>query len=117
MNLTVIKDSVIYNGKIYAKGEVIENANEVIGKSLIERGYVEETNEADILTGHLDEAQLQEMSYQDLKRLASQMGLDTTGKKGDLIARISGVEVSTEDDAVIGEDNPSDNLPNTSMPE
>lgn len=121
MNLTVIKDSVIYNGKIYENGETIENANEVIGKSLIERGYVEEINEAEILTGHLDETQLHEMSYQDLKRLAAQMGLDTTGKKDELIARISGVEVNTDADAVTedepSEEETSEGLPNTSMPE
>lgn len=123
MIITVIKDSVIYNGKIYNNGDTIENANEIVAKSLIERGYVKEidADEKELLTGHLDEAQLKEMSYQELKKLAAQMELDTSGKKEDLIARICNTEVSVEKEAVVEEEisgeETTDEMPNTSMPE
>lgn len=114
MNVTVIKDSVIYNGKIYAKDESFE-ANDLIGKSLIERGYVAEVDEAKVLTGHLDKTQLEEMSYNDLKALASQMDLSAKGSKAELIERICGAEVSVDEDAV--DEETTDEMPDTSMPE
>lgn len=123
MKVTVIKktESVIYNGNIYGHGESFE-VDDLIGESLMKRGYVaiavEATDEADVQTGVLDEAQLHEMSYNDVKSLAAQMGLDAKGKKDELIARICAAEVSAnteaEDEA---EDEPSGDLPDTSMPE
>ena len=50
------------------------------------------------ITGHLDEAQLQEMSYADLKALAKDMGIET-GKiksKAGMIAAITAVEVQAD---------------------
>lgn len=121
MNVTVTKknESVIYNGRIYTHGESF-TVDEVIGKSLMERGYVtaEEEDEAELLDGHLDEKQLQEMSYADLKSLAAQMGLDAKGKKEELIARITAA--SAEDDAeaeLESEGDESTELPQTGMPE
>ena len=123
MNVTVIKktESVIYNGKIYGHGETFE-VDDLIGESLMKRGYVaiavETTDEADVQTGVLDESQLQEMSYNDVKRLAAQMGLDAKGKKEDLIARICATEVSANTEAEEeAEDEPCGDLPDTSMPE
>lgn len=122
MRVTVIKDSVIYNGKIIENGKSFD-ANDLIGQSLIERGYVaiagsvEETvDEAKVLTGHLDEAQLRGMSYADLKRLAAQMELDAKGTKEELINRITAEEVDVPEEAVV-EDEISDEMPDTSMPE
>lgn len=127
MKVTVTKqnESVIYNGVIYTHGKSFD-ADEQIAKSLIERGYVEAEeaapdveDEADMQTGYLDAAQLAEMPYPELKRLAAQMGVDATGKKEELIARICAVEVGIEDEAVVEseEDEPAGDLPNTSMPE
>lgn len=46
-------------------------------------------------TAHLDPAQLEEMKVDDLKQLAADMGVDTTGfkKKADYVAAIAAVEV------------------------
>ena len=125
MKVTVIKDkeSVIYNGKIYGKGDSFD-ADDLIAKSLIERGYVsasssEEEGEAVVHTGTLDESQIKEMSYPELKKLAAEMGLDASGKKDELIARICATEIGVEADAVVdpeGEES-SDEMPNTDMPE
>ena len=132
MKVTVIKDSVIYNGVIYKEEQSFE-ACDAIAESLIERGYVKEITEAPIMTGNLDRNQLEEMSYPELKRLASQMGLSANGKKDELIARICAVEVDVEvegdntdddenaaPDENVGDtegDNSNGDLPNTSMPE
>ncbi len=124
MLVTVIKDSVIYNGVIHANGKSFE-ADEKIAKSLIERGYVKPADtegEADLQTGYLDESQLEEMSYPDLKSLAAQMGLDSKGTKKELIKRICATKVEAEGEAVIEEDaapeeESAGDLPNTSMPE
>lgn len=120
MRVTVIKNSVIYKGEIYGIGGSFD-ADELIGKSLIERGYVKETDGAEVIEGTLDEAQLQEMSVKDLKRLAGDMGLDTSGKKDELIARICNekVNVEVEEDEIVDEggNEAADDLPDTSMPE
>ena len=96
-------ESVIYNGVIYKHEDAFE-ADDAIAKSLIERGYVKEVtteaDEAEVKTGYLDKAQLEEMPYPELKRLAAQLGLDATGKKADLIERICGEEVGVEDEAI-----------------
>lgn len=44
---------------------------------------------------HLDKAQLDEMKFDDLKKLAVDMGIDITGikKKADLVDAIAAVEV------------------------
>ena len=114
-------ESVIYNGIIYRNGESFD-VEDVIGKSLMDRGYVSSTapvEEAEMQTGYLDENQVNGLSYPDLKRLAAQMGLDATGKKEELVARICAEEVGIEDDAAVEaeEDEAADDLPNTDMPE
>lgn len=43
--------------------------------------------------GHLDAEQLEAMPYNDLKKLAKEMNLDTTGTKEELIARIAAAEI------------------------
>lgn len=114
MKVTVIKknESVIYNGVIYSKGQSFE-ADDLIGKSLIERGYVEAVGDTETHTTHLDAEQLKGLSYHELKKLASNMGLDSSGKKVDLIARLCAVEVYADfDPAGLYSD-----LPNTNMPD
>lgn len=47
-------------------------------------------------TAHLDTAQLEEMKVDDLKKLATDMGIDTTGfkRKADYVEAIAAVEVT-----------------------
>lgn len=123
MFVKVIKESVIYNKKIYGKDDSFE-INDNIGKSLIERGYVKEVDaeEKDVLTGEVDNSQLNELSYQELKALASQNGLSAKGTKDELIARIresaEAIPEATEPkEEEIADDDISGDLPNTSMPE
>lgn len=46
-------------------------------------------------TAHLDKGQLEEMKFDDLKKLAADMGIDTAGlkKKADLVEAIAAEEV------------------------
>lgn len=119
MNVTVTNknESVIYNGKIYSHGDSFD-VDDLIGKSLAERGYVsctEQMEETDALA---------EMTYAELKKLAAEMGVSASGKKEDLIARIRAAEEAAPeaaddlDDAAPEADNEeAGDLPNTSMPE
>ena len=115
-------ESVIYNSKIYREDDTFE-ADDVVAKSLIERGYVKEVTspdaeaEAEVQTGYLDKSQLEDMSYSSLKRLAAQMGLDATGKKPDLIARISAEEVTVGEETEAEAEETDGDLPNTAMPD
>lgn len=124
MLVKVVKDSIIYQGNIYKTGTTFE-IDDVIAEQLIQDGNVvaysnevkeevaeDSHEEQKTMTGTLDTNQLSEMTYQDLKKLASDMGLSANGTKKELIERISKVEVEvTEEDEVEGE------APNTSMPE
>ena len=68
-------------------------------KAIFDKQETEETEET--VTGHLDPAQLETMSYNELKKLAKDMGLATDGKKEELIERIAAEEVIVEPDAVV----------------
>lgn len=126
MNVIVInkKESVICQGKIRKYGEEFEVDN-IIAQSLIERGYVkeftkiDEEDEAEVMTGYLDTVQLNELSYPELKKLAADMGLDTKGKKEEIIARITAeaVEAVPAEEEAIAEEESSGDLPNTAMPD
>lgn len=124
MLIEIIKEneSVIYQGSIFKKGDVLK-MDDAVAASLMKRGYVaavkaetiavepdaEETAEENQIAGHLDREQLEEMTYQELKKLAADMGLDANGKKAELIERIVAetVYVDAEDCE----------MPDTSMPE
>lgn len=133
MLIKVIKDSVIYRGVIYPLDKEFE-CDDAIAESLIGRGYVEPvrgfyeeeelenevTSDNEEVKGHLDPTDLAEnYSYQELKKLASDLGVSANGKKEELIERICSVEVGYSPDAVVEveEEEESDELPNTSMPE
>lgn len=62
--------------------------------TLIEDG-AEEAQEQQETKYHLDKTQLDEMKFDDLKKLAADMGIDITGikKKADLVDAIAAVEV------------------------
>ena len=65
------------------------------------------------LTGHLEPADLELMTVEQLKNLAADMGVDVSGckKKADYVAALAAVEVEVEDEAIL--DN-SDDLPEMS---
>lgn len=111
MIVTVIKqsESVIYNGKIYSCGQSFD-VDDLIGKSLMERGYVSVNGESPVTEEETKkESCLQEVPYTELKKLAASLGLPANGKKEELIERISAVENESESG--------TDELPNTDMPE
>lgn len=55
------------------------------------------------MTGHVDKEQLNEMKLEELKQLAKDMGLDTTGvtRKAQYVDLIAAKEVIVEDEAVM----------------
>lgn len=137
------EESVIYKGEIYACGDEFE-VDEAIGKSLIERGYIEgitdnpnlfaenevmdvtdieEDNDGDdsvdddtdIKEGVEIRDDIESMAYPELKSYASQLGLSGKGSKEELIARIK--EHFGKLEEVETEDEESEDLPVTSMPE
>ena len=130
MKAVVIKqdESVIYKGNIYGYGDSFE-VDDSIGKSLIERGYIQgETEKADLFEEEevCDvKAELEEMSYQDLKAYASELGVSAKGKREELEERIlkalaENIEDASEElaDFEEAEEEEADSeLPNTSMPE
>lgn len=66
-------------------------------------------SEPEKATGHLDREQLESMDYNELKKLAADMGVKATGKKkADLIDAIAAVEVELSDE--VDPDN-EDDLP------
>ena len=66
--------------------------------------------EPEKLTGHLDAAQLETMTNEQLKALAADMGVNVTGckKKADYIAAIVSVEVDVETYATVDDPNEDD---------
>lgn len=63
-------------------------------------GEGEEAQGSETITGHLDAAQLETMTNEQLKNLAGDLGVDVTGckKKADFVAAIMAVEVEAEAD-------------------
>lgn len=131
MLVKVIKDSVIHRGEVIRTGKTF-TCDDSIGESLIERNLVERIYDAEVVedavapvkpfegmeTGHLDPNDLAEnYSYQELKKLASDLGVSAKGSKEELIERISAVEVGYEAEAVVEEEEEAEELPNTDMPE
>ena len=103
-----------------SRGQVMDIQDEYVLNDLLKAGYVEALEEADTqasaendaepeaeadttteepegeetMTGTLDTEELQEMHYNDLKKLAKEMGLDTDGKKDELVERIAAAKVN-----------------------
>lgn len=68
------------------------------------------TQEDEKVTGHLDAAQLEEMDYNDLKKLAAEMGVKPNGnKKADYIEALVAVEVELGDEIEVDDDEDADN--------
>lgn len=116
MNVIVTKEneSVIYNGKIYSHGQSFD-VDDVIGQSLVDRGYVSVTAQEATAGGN----PLEELSYAELKKLAAERGVAATGKKDELMARLMGNNKPDESDCEAEDDveESADELPNTDMPE
>lgn len=97
----IVPDSVLVPGAIarmIAAGKIAESAEGPLLPSAAsleteatDEVHAEEENE--VVTGHIDAEQLEEMSYNDLKAMAKEMGLSTKGTKDELIARIAAAEV------------------------
>ena len=69
----------------------------------------DDQKDAGVLTGHMDPEELAEWDYNDLKKLAADMGVKPEGqKKADYIAAICAVEVEIEEAAIVDD---SDELP------
>ena len=100
-----------------SRGQVMNIQDEYVLNDLLKAGYVEALEEAntqtpaeptaepdeetvedgkdgEMLTGTLDTAELQEMHYNDLKKLAKEMGLDASGTKDELVERIAAEKVN-----------------------
>lgn len=125
MLVKVIKDSIIYHGNIYKTGTSFE-IDDAIAKELIQNGNVvakgnetaEEVAEQTTVEGTISKEQLESMKYQELKKLASDLGINASGTKEELIDRIANEPVEAEPEAIIEDDEEeSEELPNTSMPE
>lgn len=71
-----------------AQEKTTENQN-----SNAEDSTDQSADKAELKVGYLDEADLEEMSAADLKKLAKEMGVSTAGTKKEIIQRIAEVEV------------------------
>ncbi len=71
-----------------AQEETKENQN-----SNAEDSTDKSADEAEQQVGYLDEADLEEMSAADLKKLAKELGVSTAGTKKEIIQRIAEIEV------------------------
>ena len=126
MKVVVISkdESIIYQNKIYVFNDVVD-MDDVVAESLMKRGYVViETEDGSIYPENevveID-SRLDDLKYQQLKKMASKLKLDPSGNKSELVARLRNYvkekEPSVEIADDVQEEEPVDELPNTSMPE
>ena len=126
----IVNESVVYNGSIYKANDIMF-VDDAVGTSLIKRGVitafedieeeaVEEFIEEETFKGHLDKEDLETWSFDELKKLATDMGLSVPRKKADLIEVICAETVEAPAEAIVTEEEAEEEieeLPNTSMPE
>ena len=74
-------------------GEIIELSEERAAEILKEGSYIEEVQEE---KSHLDIEEMKKWSVKDLRKLAEDMKLDTSGTKEQLVERICEVELEPE---------------------
>ena len=99
-HLRLIK-ALSYTGLVSAtqKNPATFTEDKAIADDAVASGYFtlieDEAEEEQEAKYHLDKAQLDEMKFDDLKKLAVDMGIDITGikKKADLVDAIAAVEV------------------------
>lgn len=91
-----IRDEFVLNDLLNAGYvETLEEANTQMTAENDEepKGEPDEEPEEETLTGTLDTEELKEMHYNDLKKLAKEMGLDASGTKDELVERIARTKV------------------------
>ena len=101
MKQLIAKRSILYQNRIYGPGEALPAADGRMAAAWLRAGsaaWQEDTppaTEGKMLTGHLDPAQLAEMTKAQLLDLAGEMGLDVSAArtKIDLVALIGAAEV------------------------
>lgn len=107
-----VKAKTSFSGMItLAIGEVGDIEDDFILNDLLKAGYIEpvetdgdknQRTNADLegekkpMTGTMDKEQLEKMTVPQLKALAKEMGLDDSGRKAELIERISAAEVHVD---------------------
>lgn len=68
------------------------------------------------LTGHLDAAELETWDYNDLKKLAADMGIKPDGqKKADYIAALAAAEVEIDEADIVEDEEDADDLPDLNV--
>lgn len=92
-----------------------EQAERLVGLGVAEYVGEEPVAQADAqqVSGHLDAAALEEMDYNELKKLAADMGVVPEGKKkADYIAALVAVEVEADgEEETDGEEDPDNDMP------
>lgn len=108
-----------YTGVVSATREEpdVFTKDKAIADKAVASGYFELVNEDEeqpnTVKGHLDKAQLEDMKMDDLRSLAEDMGIDTSGfkKKAELVEAIAAEEVEApaedENEVDYGEGSPT----------
>ena len=108
MKQLIAKRSILYQNRMYAPGEALPAADGRMAEAWLRAGsavWQEDPPPAEgekMLTGHLDPAQLAEMTKAQLADLAGEMGLDVSAAKtkADLVDLIGAAEVQAPAEAV-----------------
>lgn len=122
MVIRIITDQTyghLENGIVKPKTKKSEpfQVDDASGKRLIAFGIAKEVApapeepETPAPDTHLDEGQLSEMSINELRALAKDMGLSAGGSKDDIIARIVAEPVGIDEDAINGAEADADEEP------
>lgn len=101
MKQLIAKRSILYQNRMYAPGEALPAADGRMAEAWLRAGsaaWQEDPAPAEdekMLTGHLDPAQLAEMTKAQLLDLAGELGLDVSAAKtkADLVDLIGAAEV------------------------
>lgn len=84
---------IMVNGQEPSEPDKVQEKTTENQNSNAEDSTDQSADEAELQVGYLDEADLEEMSAADLKKLAKEMGVSTAGTKKEIIQRIAEVEV------------------------
>ena len=108
MKQLIAKRFILYQNRIYGPGEALPAADGRMAEAWLRAGSAAWQEDAppaaegEMLTGHLDPAQLAEMTKTELSDLAGELGLDVSAAKtkADLVALIGAAEVQAPAEAV-----------------
>lgn len=108
MKQLIAKRSILYQNRIYGPGEALPAADGRMAEAWLRAGSAAWQEDAppaaegEMLTGHLEPAQLAEMTKAQLLDLAGELGLDMSAAKtkADLVALIGAAEVQAPAEAV-----------------